>query len=65
MRLKELLQCDTSAMSFASAFLRSDEDRRIKKNSKVGNDFSHFSRDYLKSEAFSGNGEQQRSDEKS
>ena len=43
MRAKERLQCDTSAMSFTSAVLLSDED--VRKNSKVGkwNDFSHFS----------------------
>ena len=37
MRVKERLQCYTSALSFTSAVLLSDED--VRKNSKVRDDF--------------------------
>ena len=54
MRVKGRLQCDTSAMSFTSAVLLSDEDGR--KNSEVGkrNDFSCFTGNEMNLEALSG-----------
>ena len=53
MRVKEGLQCDTSALNFTSAVLLNDED--VRKNIKVWNrnNFLHFTRNQLNSEALS------------
>ena len=58
--MKERLQCDTSAMSFASAVLLSDKDvGKIKMGKRK--DFEHFSGNTLNSEALSAKGKQPRS----
>ena len=60
MRVKEHLQCDTSAVSLTSAVLLSDKDvGKIKM--KKRKDFVHFLGNTLNSEALSAKGKQPRS----